>query len=110
RIRDAARAGGTEASRERGVICAPEIRGRRMGAAKPVWEVFGEVVARVRPELAHAVRFKSWQQIREEIGKAIPVYAGIERLSLEGDNFQWGGPTLFADGKFATLDGKARVS
>jgi molybdopterin-dependent oxidoreductase alpha subunit len=102
--------GGTETSTERRVIFSPEIPGRRIGAAKPEWEVFGEVAARVRPELAHAVRFKSSQQIREEIGKAIPLYAGIERLSQEGDNFQWGGPTLFADGKFATLDGKAHFS
>ncbi|MGB7467471.1 MAG: molybdopterin-dependent oxidoreductase [Candidatus Acidiferrum sp.] len=102
--------GGTETSTERRIIFSPEISGRRIGTAKPEWEVFGEVAARVRPELGHAVRFKSSQQIRDEIGRAIPLYAGIERLSKEGDNFQWGGPTLFADGKFATLDGKAHFS
>ena len=68
------------------------------------------MAARVRPELAQTVRFTSSQQIRDEIGRAIPLYAGIERLSKEGDNFQWGGPTLFADGKFATSDGKAHFS
>jgi predicted molibdopterin-dependent oxidoreductase YjgC len=68
------------------------------------------VAARVRPELTHTVRFKSSQQIRDEISRVIPLYAGIERLSKEGDNFQWGGPTLFADGKFATFDGKAHFS
>jgi molybdopterin-dependent oxidoreductase alpha subunit len=102
--------GGTETSTERRIIFSPEILGRRIGAAKPEWEVFGEVAARVRPELAHTVRFRSSQQIRDEIGRAIPLYAGIERLSKEGDNFQWGGPTLFADGKFATVDGKAHFS
>jgi predicted molibdopterin-dependent oxidoreductase YjgC len=95
--------GGTETSTERRIIFSPEIPGRRIGAAKPEWEVFGEVAARVRPELAHTVRFRSSQQIRDEIGRAIPLYAGIERLSKEGDNFPWGGQTLFADGKFATL-------
>jgi molybdopterin-dependent oxidoreductase alpha subunit len=99
--------GGTETSTERRIIFSPEISGRRIGTAKPEWEVFGEVAARVRPELADAVRFKSSQEIRDEIGRAIPLYAGIERLSKEGDNFQWGGPTLFADSKFATADGKA---
>jgi len=102
--------GGTETSTERRIIFSPEIPGRRISAAKPEWEVFGEVAARVRPDLAHAVRFTSTQQIRDEIGRAIPLYAGIERLSEEGDNFQWGGPTLFANGKFATLDGKAHFS
>jgi predicted molibdopterin-dependent oxidoreductase YjgC len=102
--------GGTETSTERRIIFSPEIPGRRIGKAKPEWEVFGEVAARVRPELARQVRFTSSQQIRDEIGRAIPLYAGIERLSKEGDNLQWGGPTLFANGKFATPDGKAHFS
>jgi molybdopterin-dependent oxidoreductase alpha subunit len=102
--------GGTETSTERRIIFSPEIPGRRISAAKPEWEVFGEVAAGVRPDLAHAVRFTSTQQIRDEIGRAIPLYAGIEKLSKEGDNFQWGGPTLFANGKFATRDGKAHFS
>jgi len=99
--------GGTETSTERRIIFSPEVPGRRIGFAKPEWEVFGEIAARVRPELAKLVRFTSTQQIRDEIGKAVPLYAGIERLSKEGDNFQWGGPNLFVDGKFPTPDGKA---
>ena len=102
--------GGTETTTERRIIFSPEVVGRRIGSAKSEWEVFGEVAARVRPELAEQVRFTSSQQIREEIGKAVPLYAGIEKLSEEGDNFQWGGPRLFADGKFATPDGKAHFS
>src|SRR6266851_5345117 len=102
--------GGTETSTERRIIFSPEIPGRRIGSAKPEWEVFGEVAARVRLELADKIRFTSSQQIRDEIGKAIPLYAGIEGLSREGDNFQWGGPRLFADGKFATPDCRALFS
>jgi molybdopterin-dependent oxidoreductase alpha subunit len=102
--------GGTETSTERRIIFSPEIPGRRIGSAKPEWEVFGEVAVRVRPELKDKIRFTSSQQIRDEMGKAIPLYAGIERLSSEGDNFQWGGHTLFADGEFATPDGKAIFS
>jgi molybdopterin-dependent oxidoreductase alpha subunit len=102
--------GGTETSTERRIIFSPEIPGRRIGSAKPEWEVFGEVAAQVRPELAHQVRFTSSQQIRDDIGRAFPLYAGIERLAKQGDNFQWGGPTLYADGKFATADGKAHFS
>jgi molybdopterin-dependent oxidoreductase alpha subunit len=98
--------GGTETSTERRIIFSPEIAGRRIGSAKPEWEVFGEVAARVRPD--RAARFRSAQEIRDEIGRAVPLYAGIERLAKQGDQFQWGGPRLFADGRFATPSGKAR--
>jgi len=101
--------GGTETSTERRIIFSPEIPGRRIGSAKPEWEVFGDVAVRVRPELRDKILFASSQQIRDEMGKAIPLYAGIERLSREGDNFQWGGPRLFAD-TFATAHGKAIFS
>ena len=64
----------------------------------------------MRPDRASAVRFRSSQEIREEIARAVPLYAGIERLSGRGDQFQWGGARLFADGRFHTPDGKARFS
>jgi molybdopterin-dependent oxidoreductase alpha subunit len=102
--------GGTETTTERRIIFSPEVPGRRIGSAKSEWEVFGEVAARARPELAEKVRFTSSQQIRDEIGEAIPLYSGIEKLSREGDSFQWGGPRLFAEGKFTTPDGKAHFS
>jgi molybdopterin-dependent oxidoreductase alpha subunit len=102
--------GGTETSTERRIIFSPEVRGRRIGSARPEWEVLGEVAARVRPELADKVRFSSSQQIREEIARAVPLYAGIERLRQAGDQVQWGGERLFADGRFHTPDGKARFS
>src|SRR4029079_13326242 len=89
---------------------SPEVAGRRVGTAKPEWEVFGEVAARVRPDRAKAARFTSSQQLRDEIGRSIPLYSGIERLSRKGDQFQWGGPRLFVDGVFATPDGKAHFS
>jgi molybdopterin-dependent oxidoreductase alpha subunit len=102
--------GGTETSTERRIIFSPEIAGRRVGSAKPEWEVFGEVAARVRPDRASAVRFASSQAIRDEIGRSVPLYAGIERLSREGDQIQWGGERLFEDGRFATSDEKAHFS
>jgi anaerobic selenocysteine-containing dehydrogenase len=62
----------------------------------------------VRPDLADKVRFGSAQAVRDEIGRAIPLYAGIERLARRGDQFQWGGKRLYEDHAFATPDGKAR--
>ena len=102
--------GGSETSTERRIIFSPEVFGRRVGSAKPEWEVFGEVAARVRPDLADRVRFASSQAIRDEIGATVPLYAGIEKLSRRGDEVQWGGPRLYQDQPFATPDGKARFS
>jgi anaerobic selenocysteine-containing dehydrogenase len=38
------------------------------------------------------------------------LYRGIEMLKAKGDQIQWGGPQLYADGRFATADGKAHFS
>jgi predicted molibdopterin-dependent oxidoreductase YjgC len=100
--------GGTETTTERRIIFSPEIAGRRVGSAKPEWEAFGEVAARVAPR--RAARFTSSSEIRQEIARTIPLYAGIERLQQEGDSIQWGGEQLFADGRFATPDGRARFT
>lgn len=100
--------GVTETSTERRIIFSPEIPGRRIAEARPEWEVFCEVMARVRPERAAQIGFRSTAEIRAEIARAIPLYKGIETLAKKGDQVQWGGPVLYADGRFATADGKAR--
>ena len=102
--------GVTETSTERRIIFSPEIPGRRVGSARPEWEVFGEVCARVRPADAEKIRFASTAAIRDEIARAIPLYAGIETLAKAGDSVQWGGRTLYADGRFDTPDGRARFA
>jgi molybdopterin-dependent oxidoreductase alpha subunit len=99
--------GGTETSTERRVIFSPEIRGRRIGSAQPEWAVFRELVMRVAPELAGSVGLEDAHAIRQEIAAAVPLYAGIESFRHKGDQFQWGGRRLFADGIFATPDGRA---
>ena len=100
--------GGTETSTERRIIFSPEIPGRRIGLARPEWWVFREVAARARPELAALAGLESAQAIRQEIARAVPLYAGIERLERQGDAVQWGGVRLFEDHRFATPDGRAR--
>ncbi|HWC64971.1 MAG TPA: molybdopterin-dependent oxidoreductase, partial [Thermoanaerobaculia bacterium] len=102
--------GGTETSTERRIIFSPEVPGPRIAGARAEWEVFADVARRVHPERADRLRIDSSAQLREEIGRAVPLYAGIERLARKGDSFQWGGPRLFADGVFATPDGKARFT
>ncbi|HEX7085919.1 MAG TPA: molybdopterin-dependent oxidoreductase [Vicinamibacterales bacterium] len=102
--------GGTETSTERRIIFSPEIPGRRIGSAQPEWWVFREVMVRARPDRAALVGLEGAAAIRREIARAVPLYAGIERLAAKGDQIQWGGRTLFADGRFATPDGRARFT
>jgi molybdopterin-dependent oxidoreductase alpha subunit len=102
--------GGTETSTERRIIFSPEIPGRRVGSAKPEWWVFREVMSRARPERRSLVGLSDAAAIRQEIARAIPLYKGIEALGAKGDQVQWGGPTLYADGKFATPDGTAHFA
>jgi molybdopterin-dependent oxidoreductase alpha subunit len=97
----------TETSTERRVIFSPEIRGQRIEEARSEWEVFGELAARVRPQLADRVRFAGTPQIREEIAAVVPLYRGIEELREQGDSFQYGGAMLCEGWRFPTADGRA---
>ncbi len=42
--------------------------------------------------------FHDTQAIREEMSRVMPIYQGIEKLTKEGDQLQWGGPRLYSDG------------
>jgi molybdopterin-dependent oxidoreductase alpha subunit len=99
--------GGTETTTERRIIFSPEIPGPRLAEARCEWEIFQEVAARVHPEKRDKITFPNAQAIRDEIGRVMPNYAGIERLRKKGDQFQYGGRVLYKDGQFKTPDGKA---
>lgn len=104
-------AGGcTSTSTERRIIFSPEIPGSRVPLARGEWEVFGDIAARVRPELRDAVRFASTQAVRDEIGAHVEMYAGIETLREKGDQIQYGGRLLCEGGVFPLPDGRARFS
>lgn len=101
-------AGGvTQTSTERRVIFSPEIEGPRVSEARSEWKVFGEVAARVKPEVAEKVCFENTVSIREEIAAVIPVYDGIQHLRAQGDQFQYGGAYLCTSDSIQTADGKA---
>lgn len=102
--------GGTETSTERRIIYSPEVPGRRIGSARPEWWVFRELARRARPDIAARIGLEDAAAIRREIGATIPLYAGIETLAQKGDALQWGGRVLYADGRFATSDGKAHFA
>ncbi len=102
--------GVTETSTERRIMFSPEIPGPRIPEARAEWEVFGELAARVRPELADRVRFLDTPSIRAEIARVIPLYEGIQHLAEKGDQFQYGGPHLCWQWRFPTDDDRAHFS
>ena len=99
--------GVTETTTERRVIFSPEIPGPRIAEARPEWQVYTEVARRARPDLAGHLDYAGTAEIRRDIARSIPSYAGIDHLSKEGDQFQWGGPHLCWGWKFDTPDGSA---
>jgi molybdopterin-dependent oxidoreductase alpha subunit len=101
-------AGGvTETTTERRVVFSPEIAGPRIAWARFEGEVFCDLAARVRPEVAAQLSYRGTAATRAEIARVIPQYAGIERLEKQGDQFQYGGRHLCADWTFSTDDSKA---
>ena len=104
-------AGGvTETSTERRVMFSPEIPGRRIGEARPEFDVLLDLARRVRPDLVDRLAPTTTAALREEIAAAVPFYDGIQRLREQGDQFQYGGPHLCAGWAFPTPDGKAHFS
>ncbi|MFI6596287.1 FdhF/YdeP family oxidoreductase [Nonomuraea sp. NPDC050536] len=96
----------TQTSTERRIIFSPEVEGPRVGEAWPEWKIFTELASRIGPD----IRFTGTPQIRAEIERAVPFYAGISELTGFGDNVQYGGRHLFSDGRFQTADGLAAFS
>jgi molybdopterin-dependent oxidoreductase alpha subunit len=98
------RGGGTSTSTERRIRFSPEIAGHPIvGEAKPEYEIPALVARTARPELTDALGWTDAQQIRDEMGRVMPVYAGIQSLHRAGDWIQWGGPRLCEDGVFPNM-------
>ncbi|MDR7511020.1 MAG: FdhF/YdeP family oxidoreductase [Armatimonadota bacterium] len=102
--------GVTQTSTERRIIFSPEVPGRRIGEARPEWEVFMDLARRVRPDLADRLAFADTAAVRAEIARAVPFYDGIQRLARAGDQVQYGGPMLCAGWVFPTPDGRAHFA
>ena len=99
--------GGTETTTERRILFSPRIPGPRVGEARSEWEILVDLARRVDPGRAHLVAFTTGQQVRDEIARIVPAYAGIETLRKAGDQVQWGGPRLCDGWIFPTPDGLA---
>ncbi|MGE0328258.1 MAG: FdhF/YdeP family oxidoreductase [Polyangiaceae bacterium] len=104
------KSGGTSTSTERRIRFTPEIPGPRVGEARAEWEIPCLIGKKLLPEREDLFDYRDSKQIRQEMSKLMPLYAGIENLEKEGDSLQWGGPQLGADGFPGMPDGKARFS
>ncbi len=102
--------GGTETSTERRVIYSPHVPGHDVGDARSEWELLLDLARAVDPARYSRVHFESGAAIRADIARAVPAYRGIETLSKQGDQFQWGGARLCTDREFPTADGKAHFA
>jgi molybdopterin-dependent oxidoreductase alpha subunit len=102
--------GVTETTTERRVVLSPEVPGPRIAEARSEGEVLLELARRLRPDLAPQLSYTGTAAIREEIGRVVPLYAGIEKLQTGGDSFQYGGPLLCDGWRFPTEDGRAHFT
>jgi predicted molibdopterin-dependent oxidoreductase YjgC len=106
------RGGGTSTSTERRVRFSPEVTDHPIvGECKPEYEIPCLVAKAIRPELADELTYDDSKDIRAEMERTMPIYAGIAGLRKAGDSFQWGGPHLCVDGEFRNMpDGRARFT
>ena len=102
--------GGTATSTERRIRYSPEILGPRIAEARAEWRIPVDVALAAHPELAPCFAWRGPPDIRAEMARAMPLYAGIETLEREGQWVQWGGERLFADGFTRMPGGRARFS
>jgi len=96
------RSGGTSTSTERRIRFTPEIPGHKLGETLPQWEIPILIGRKSMPNGDKLFPFNDTQANREEMSRVMPIYQGIEKLTREGDQLQWGGPRLFSEG-FTTM-------
>lgn len=101
--------GGTSTTTERRIAFGPQVADPP-GEAMTEWRMYGELAARVRPDLAHRFDWVDNLALRTEIGRLVPLYAGIEHLAEPHDAVQYGGRHLAEGGVFPTTSGRAAFS
>jgi molybdopterin-dependent oxidoreductase alpha subunit len=101
--------GGTSTTTERQIAFSPQIVDAP-GEARSEWRIFADIARRVAPELATHFDWADNRELRREIARVVPMYAGIEDLAKTGDAVQYGGRHLCAGGEFPLPDGRARFT
>jgi predicted molibdopterin-dependent oxidoreductase YjgC len=102
------RGGGTHTSVDRRIRMSPEIEDHpHIGDSRPAWQIPCQIAVRAQPEIAHALGYAGAQDIRNEMGRTMSKYAGIERLGAKHNQMQWGGVQRSVGGFPNMLDGRA---
>jgi predicted molibdopterin-dependent oxidoreductase YjgC len=96
------RTGGISTSIERAILFTPEIPGHIVGESLPDWEIPVLIGRKAMSNGDRLFPFNDTQSIRDEMSRVMPIYQGVEKLSKEGDEIQWGGRQLYRDG-FTTM-------
>jgi molybdopterin-dependent oxidoreductase alpha subunit len=105
--------GGTSTSTERRVRYSPAIDdpdGVNIAEARAEWQIPALIGRALKPAQASLFGWHSTADVRAEMGRTMPLYAGIEGLAAEGQWVQWGGARLGHDGFPNMPDGRARFS
>ena len=101
--------GGTSTTTERRIAFGPQVVDPP-GEARSEWRIFSEIAIRVRPDRAAHFAWETNRDLRAEIARVVPLYAGIEELADTGDEVQYGGRHLCADGRFPMPDERGMFS
>jgi predicted molibdopterin-dependent oxidoreductase YjgC len=104
------RSGGTATSNERRIRFTPEIPGHYIGESLADWEIPALMGRAAMSNGELLFPFAETHGIREEMARVMPIYRGIETLHQEGDQMQWGGPSLYQGGFFNMPNSKARFT
>jgi molybdopterin-dependent oxidoreductase alpha subunit len=97
--------GGTITNVERSIQFTPElVEHPIIGESKADWEILGILGQKLRGNSTVQFLYDSCQQIRQEMSSVIPNYKEIVHCTEAGDQRQWGGEQLCADGDFSLCD------
>ncbi len=105
--------GGTSTSTERRVRYSPAIEdpdGVNVPEARAEWLIPSLIGRALRPGHKQLFPWQSPADVRAEMARTMPLYAGIETLAGEGQFVQWGGARLGGNGFPNMADGRARFS
>ena len=105
--------GGTSTSTERRVRFSPMIEdpdGVNIAEARAEWQIPAQIGRALKPAHKQLFPWQSTADVRAEMGRLMPLYAGIEGLAEEGQFVQWGGARLGGNGFPNMPDGRARFS